>query len=310
MIKMTIHNGEEVQQRNLPCDFLSLRMSLYQMNLMRAPSEVSVWDVQAEFTSTDPIGQKLISLIRPTDLLSDVDVAVHQIKAAPTSIRETLCQHLLNGDLDTIEDIKIDRDRLLEEMCGARQAYYFPLTCSVTDEDGELYESDASELTQYSEQIQDAIEKDQARDIDTMVMYFWCHNPKLNDSIQSKLLTAVWGVEEIRGHLYGRVEVTSTVPLTAEETAAMKAWISGQNSDGLGEGFEQRPIQFIGVNAFVLFSDSFFLLVAAFNLSFCFGHDFLLFLKLQRHSIMIKNATFGINKPQDSGISSSLFWRK
>ena len=243
MIKMTIHNGEEVQQRNLPCDFLSLRMSLYQMNLMRAPSEVSVRDVQAEFTSTDPIGQKLISLIRPTDLLSDVDVAVHQIKAEATSIRETLCQHLLNGDLDTIEDIKVDRDRLLEEMCGARQAYYFPLTCSVTDEDGELYESDASELTQYSEQIQDAVEKDQARDIDTMAMYFWCHNPKLNDSIQSKLLTAVWGVEEIRGQLYGRVEVTSTVPLTAEETAAMKAWISGQNSDGLGEGFEQRPIE-------------------------------------------------------------------
>lgn len=243
MIKMTIHNGEEVQQRNLPCDFLSLRMSLYQMNLMRAPSEVSVRDVQAEFTSTDPIGQKLISLIRPTDLLSDVDVAVHQIKAAATSIRETLCQHLLNGDLDTIEDIKVDRDRLLEEMCGARQAYYFPLTCSVTDENGELYESDASELTQYSEQIQDAVEKDQARDIDTMAMYFWCHNPKLNDSIQSKLLTAVWGVEEIRGQLYGRVEVTSTVPLTAEETAAMKAWISGQNSDGLGEGFEQRPIE-------------------------------------------------------------------
>lgn len=243
MIKMTIHNGEEVQQRNLPCDFLSLRMSLYQMNLMRAPSEVSVRDVQAEFTSTDPIGQKLISLIRPTDLLSDVDMAVHQIKAAPASIRETLCQHLLNGDLDTIEDIKIDRDRLLEEMCGARQVYYFPLTCSVTDEDGELYESDASELTQYSEQIQDAIEKDQARDIDTMAMCFWCHNTKLNDSIHSKLLTAVWGVEEIRGQLYGRVEVTSTIPLTAEETAAMKAWISGQNSDGLGEGFEQRPIE-------------------------------------------------------------------
>lgn len=73
MIKMIIHNGEEVQQRELPCDFPSFRMSLYQMNLMRAPNEVSVRDVQAEFTSTDPVGQKLISLIRPGDLLSDVD---------------------------------------------------------------------------------------------------------------------------------------------------------------------------------------------------------------------------------------------
>ncbi len=50
-------------------------------------------------------------------------------------------------------------------------------------------------------------------------------------------------MEEIRGQLYGCVEVTSTAPLTAQEDAAMKEWISGQNSDGLGEGFEQRPIE-------------------------------------------------------------------
>lgn len=88
MIKMTIHNGEEVREQKLPCDFLSLRMSLYQMNLMRAPSEVSVRDVEAEFLSTDSLGQKLIGLIRPSDLLSDVDIAAHQLKAAPAPIRD------------------------------------------------------------------------------------------------------------------------------------------------------------------------------------------------------------------------------
>ena len=243
MIKMTMHYGGEVQQQELPCDFLFLRMGLYRMNLMRGPDEVSVQDVDASFESGDPLGQKLIRLIRPDDLLSDVDLAAHQIQAAPEPIRDILCRHLLNGDLAAIEDIQRDRDKLLEEMCGARQVFYFPLTCSVTDEDGELYESDAYELAQYSEQIQDAIEKDQARDMDTMAMYFWCHNPKLNDSIHAKLLTAVWGVKEIRGQIYGRVEVTSTTPLTAEETEVMREWISGQNSDGLGEGFEQRPIE-------------------------------------------------------------------
>ena len=101
MINMTIHHGEEVQQRNLPCDFLSLRMSLYQMNMMLAPNEVSVRDVQAEFTSTDPIGQKLISIIRPGDLLSDVDVAIHQLKAAPQAIQEAMRQRLLDGALKT-----------------------------------------------------------------------------------------------------------------------------------------------------------------------------------------------------------------
>ena len=243
MIKMTIHHGEGVQQRNLPCDFLSLRVSLYQMNLMRAPHEVSVRDVEAEFTSDDPLGQKLIGLIRPGDLLSDVDVAVHQLKAAPAPIRDVLCQQLMDGAMDTVEDVAIQRDALLEQMCGFRQLYYFPLGCSTEDEDGEIFENDSVDLTLYSEELQDAIEKDQARDIDTMAMYFWTHDQKVNDSIRSKLLTCQWGVEEIGGKLYGRVEVTATEAFTVEERAAMRDWISGQNSDGLGEGFEQRPIE-------------------------------------------------------------------
>ena len=256
MIKMTIHHGEEVQQRNLPCDFLYLRMSLYQMNLMRAPHEVSVRDVEAEFTSDDPLGQKLIGLIRPGDLLSDVDVAVHQLKAAPAPIREVLCQQLMDGAMDTVEDIAIQRDALLEQMCVFRQLYYFPLACSTEDEDGEIYEDDTVDLTRYSEDIQGAIERDQARDIDTMAMFFWTHDQKVNDAIRAKLLTCDWGIEEIGGKLYGRVEVTAAEPFTPVEDRAMKDWISGQNSDGLGEGFEQRPIETVDGSIYVHFWNS------------------------------------------------------
>jgi len=256
MIKMIIHNGEEIQQRNLPCDFLSLRMSLYQMNLMRAPDEVSVRDVQAEFKSDDPLGEKLISLIRPGDLLSDVDVAVHQLKAVPAPIRDVLCQQLMDGAMETVEDVAVQRDALLEQMRGFRQLYYFPLGCSTEDEDGEIFENDSVDLTLYSEEIQDAIKRDQARDIDTMAMYFWTHDQKVNDSVRSKLLTCEWGVEEIGGKLYGRVTVTATEAFTAEERAAMREWISGQNSDGLGEGFEQRPIETVDGAVFVHFWNS------------------------------------------------------
>lgn len=263
MIQMTMHHGEEIQQRDLPCDFLSLEVDLYQMNIMRRPSEVSVRDVQAEFTSDDPLGQKFIGLIRPGDLLSDVDVAAHQIKAVPQPIQSAMRQMLMDGRFETIADIQNGRERLLEKLCGAKQRYYFPLTCSMEDEDGELYESDADMLLPYSEQIQDAIERDQARDIDTMAMYFWCIDSKTNEAIKNKLLTIRWGVEEIRGQLYGCVEVTSTAPLTAQEEAAMKEWISGQNSDGLGEGFEQRPIETDYGNIYVHFwntGDDYFVL--------------------------------------------------
>ena len=243
MIKMTMHHGEEIQQRNLPCDFLSLKVSLYQMNIMRSPSEVSVQDVQAEFTSDDPLGQKLIGLIHPDDTLADVDVAAHQIKAAPQPIQSALGQMLMDDSFETIADIQNSRDRLREELCGARQCCYFPLACSMADENGEQYEADPAMLLSCTDKIQESLEWDQARDIDTMAMYFWCIDHKTNEAIKNKLLTIRWGVEEIRGQLYGRVEVTSTAPLNAAEWMAMREWISGQNSDGLGEGFEQRPIE-------------------------------------------------------------------
>ncbi len=137
MINMTMHHGEEIQQRDLPCDFLSLKVSLYQMNIMLDPSEVSVQDVQAEFVSRDPLGQKLIGLIRPSDTLADVDVAIHQIKGAPQPIQSALGQMLMDGSFETIGDIQNSWERLLEEMCEARQFYYFSLSCSIEDEDGE-----------------------------------------------------------------------------------------------------------------------------------------------------------------------------
>ena len=42
--------------------------------------------------------------------------------------------------------------------------------------------------------------------------------------------------------LYGKIDCYLTEALTPEETERLRDAISGQNSDGLGEGFEQREI--------------------------------------------------------------------
>jgi hypothetical protein len=85
------------------------------------------------------------------------------------------------------------------------------------DEDGNLEEVSPYILPQYSKQIQSAIEADQKRDIDTMAMYFWTHDQKVNDSIRSKLLTCKWGLASIGPSLYGQVEVTATESFTEKE---------------------------------------------------------------------------------------------
>ena len=45
------------------------------------------------------------------------------------------------------------------------------------------------------------------------------------------------------GRLLGRIDCHLKEPLTAEEMADLREEILGQCSDGLGEGFEQRPTE-------------------------------------------------------------------
>ena len=50
-------------------------------------------------------------------------------------------------------------------------------------------------------------------------------------------------MEEKSRKLYGKISCYLNETLTTEETERLKDAINGQNSDGFGEGFEQRGIK-------------------------------------------------------------------
>lgn len=52
----------------------------------------------------------------------------------------------------------------------------------------------------------------------------------------------VWGVEVYRGELFGKIECSLKEEMTPAEEEILKDYITGQNSDGWGEHFEQQPI--------------------------------------------------------------------
>ena len=75
-----------------------------------------------------------------------------------------------------------------------------------------------------------------------------------------KIVSMVPTVETWQGRLWGVLEVKSLGPLSPGMlNALMEEW-SGQESDGWGEGFEQRPIQTSEGELYVSFWNS--------------GHDF------------------------------------
>ena len=125
--------------------------------------------------------------------------------------------------------------------------YYCPLTVRVhgtdswgdVDEDG--YEEDAEFAARHEDVIRQRMIDYNAIDENNMADYF--HG---NNGVSEKLRSAEWGFERRNGELYGCITVQTAGPLTEEEEQDLKDWISGQNSDGLGEGFEQQEIYFDG----------------------------------------------------------------
>ena len=126
--------------------------------------------------------------------------------------------------------------------------FYSPLTADFFPNDTEDLGDDYSEyegipytgkeLTGYRDVIRDAIYEDVKDFYGDLMRYY-----REDDSVRRKVVRAVPNVDEVNGELVGSLWVDTDAPLTAEEQAVFCAYISGQYSDGWGEGFEQRDIR-------------------------------------------------------------------
>ena len=93
------------------------------------------------------------------------------------------------------------------------------------------------ELTGYRDIIRKAIQED-VKDFNGDLMQYYHED----DSLRSKVIRAVPSVDEVNGELVGSLCVDTNAELTTEEQAKLCDYISGQYSDGWGEGFEQREV--------------------------------------------------------------------
>ena len=128
----------------------------------------------------------------------------------------------------------------IEELAVMVKSFYFPLT--VYCYNSGRYEGDECDekiALIYRSYIEKAFSEYQGEDVD-MAKYF---GERRSKTASKKTKRIEWKFEETKNRLYGRVDVLLTEELTADETEALKDWICGQNSDGLGEGFEQREFR-------------------------------------------------------------------
>ena len=120
-------------------------------------------------------------------------------------------------------------------------AEFFPNEPDWEDESYNEYEGcplNGHDLLQYADAVNEAVKKDIADFNGDLMQYY--HE---DDFVRRKVVSAVPSVEICSNKLCGCMNVELREPLNEGEQAALCDYISGQYSDGWGEGFEQRDIR-------------------------------------------------------------------
>ena len=242
MLKAMITAKDQTAIVEYPIDQFELHRQLCQIGIQNGAHRVHLTDneeddIQVKLFADNNFGNHLIRIFHERDTLDDVHTAVGAIIIAPDAVKEDLEEYILHDQLEGTGHLYSTIRELKEGIAPIVTTFYCPLTAQVHDDEyGDMNDVGNYEIRAAQYEIEEALERDQNPDFN-MAEYVIDH-----PTAKEKLVSAVWSVEEIDGVLYGRIDCRSAVAFTAEEIEALKDGISGQNSDGFGEGFEQRPI--------------------------------------------------------------------
>ncbi len=131
---------------------------------------------------------------------------------------------------------------------------YMPLTADFyprnewgdISEDGEPW--DGKTLADYQDNVLAALVRERMPEEAARGLMHWYGK---QDSLDTKVRSAVFTAEVRDGQLWGVAECQVVGDLSREELTTLKDYIAGQASDGWGEGFEQREIRVDGGELYV-----------------------------------------------------------
>lgn len=256
MITAIIRNKENTLVLELPHSIYDIYEKLQSVGIMKSPKQIPLTDSEDEdigvkLFSDNDFGRHLLLTLNEENTLNDANMLTLVIGAASEDIKEELEQNILYDQYDSMDEV-INAVRQMTQNAGPIKAVFFcPLVGNIDEGDGDMFTVGDSYLADSVDEIADALNRYTANDENDMATYY-----NEDDGVSEKLTSAVWSVELHGDKLFGRIDCSFKEALTAEEAEALRDWLTGQCSDGLGEGFEQQPIDTMDGELFVSFWNS------------------------------------------------------
>ena len=243
LITAVINNRGNTLVVDMPRDRMDLDTKLYsigqELSHNTPITEDPDSDVTVKLSADSDIGVHMIKLFDDSHTLRDVNNLANAVMNAPDEVKEALESDILNDQYSTPDELVEEIKKQTFEAGQYTETFYFPLVGMLEDEEyDDEYEVGNPFLMDYKWDIRELVEKEQDADLGDMKDYFYD-----DDNAQAKMVTARWDVAEMNGRLFGKVDFKLREPFTAEEKEKVREWVRGQNSDGFGEGLEQRPIE-------------------------------------------------------------------
>lgn len=230
---------------DLPRDRIDLEMKIRSVGIERLSDQIRIIDdeeksdISVKLFGESDIGRHLSLLFNENHTLFEVNKTLQFVANSVEDIRDDLEMNIIHDQYDTPAELVGDIERMTDEVGQYTETFYFPLVGNMEDEDdGEQYEVGNRYLRYYEYEIRELLQKEQDLDGTNMKDYFYD-----DDNAQKKMVSCQWDVVDRNNTLYGKVEFRLREPFTAEEKELARQYAISQNSDGLGEGFEQRPIE-------------------------------------------------------------------
>ena len=256
MITAVIRNRENTLVLDFPRSIYDLYEKLQSAGIMKSPKQIPLTDSEDEdigvkLFSDNDFGRHLLLTLNEENTLNDANLLTLIVQAADEDIKEALEQDILYDQYGSMNEVVAAVRQMTQDAGPVKAVFFCPLVGNIDEGDGDMFTVGDSYLADSADEIADALNRYTANDENDMATYY-----NKDDGVSEKLTSAVWSVELHGGRLFGRIDCSLKEPLTAKETENLREWIAGQCSDGLGEGFEQQPIDTMDGELFVSFWNS------------------------------------------------------